>query len=416
MTKLISVSCDPTNTQKSIQQIADAIGKGCWVQLLTKKKEPTSIPHHLLPKGPGVIISSGGSFEGPHQCLQPCTHLDQSAKATGEWLLTQDIKPENCLILNPLPLHHVSGLMPWWRSRVWDCNHAFIPPSLMRDPIALEEFYKALFCKRIGALVISLVPTQLQRLIDNSAGLRWLKSFDVIWIGGSALSDKLAANARSKNIYLAPCYGSTETAAMVTILAPHAFLAGERGCGHPLKDVQLRLNKMSTLEVKSSRLALARWEDGQLKKLEDVNGWWQSGDAANLTLKNGLHQVEIIGRVDTAIHSGGETIFPEKLEARLLNDAKRIGLTVQSLIFIPIKDKEWGERLICLVRWQQQVPTNEQQKQFQDLTQLVKSWDPAERPLSWHRCPQLAPNAAGKWERSKWKSWWEATNKYLNKD
>ena len=31
------------------------------------------------------------------------------------------LAPEQACLFNPLPFHHMSGLMPWWRSRCWGC-------------------------------------------------------------------------------------------------------------------------------------------------------------------------------------------------------------------------------------------------------------------------------------------------------
>ena len=103
---------------------------------------------------------------------------------------------------------------------------------------------------------------------------------------------------------------------MISALPPEDFLAGTKGCGSPLRDVLLRRGADGALWVKSSRLALARWSFQSpmaLESLADPQGWWRSGDAADL-----YSGVTILGRLDGAIHSGGETVFPEQLEIRLL--------------------------------------------------------------------------------------------------
>jgi len=86
-----------------------------------------------------------------------------------------------------------------------------------------------------------LVPTQLARLLAHPDGVAFLQQLQLIWIGGAALPAPLAEQARVLQLPLAPCYGSTETAAMVAALPPERFLAGEPGCGDPLMDVELRL-------------------------------------------------------------------------------------------------------------------------------------------------------------------------------
>ena len=407
MKKLMHLKCNPYNFVECTKQITHAIDNNYWIQLSTAQGNRIDIPNHLLPKEAGVVISSGGSIQGPHHCLQPFSHLDQSAISTGQWLKKIGLEPKDCQIFNPLPLHHVSGLMPWWRSKHWGAKHHWLIPSLMRNPIELEKSYKSLFNKNISPLILSLVPTQLQRLINSSAGLRWLQSFDVIWLGGSGLSDTLAIQARSKKIRLAPCYGSTETAAMVTVLTPKAFLAGEQNCGNPLEDVELRLNKNGALEVRTQRVASARWKDGYLESLHSSDGWWQSGDLAKLITDDSLLKLEIHGRLDTAINSGGETIFPEKLEFKIIEFARKNKLQVQSIIFLPINNEEWGQKLVGLIRWQEKLPRNQQKKQLTEIEEAIKSWLPAERPSEWKECPHLEQNSEGKWERVKWKKWLE---------
>ena len=76
-------------------------------------------------------------------------------------------------------------------------------------------------------LITSLVPTQLYRLLSTEKGIKWLKLFELIWVGGASISDKLIKISRKEKINLAPCYGSTETAAMVTSLKPDEFLKGK---------------------------------------------------------------------------------------------------------------------------------------------------------------------------------------------
>lgn len=66
-----------------------------------------------------VVLGSGGSSGGRRWCVQPLEHLQASADATARWLGVQGIDPAACLHLDPLPLHHVSGLLPLVRSRRW---------------------------------------------------------------------------------------------------------------------------------------------------------------------------------------------------------------------------------------------------------------------------------------------------------
>lgn len=350
--------------------------------------------------GAAVLLGSGGSSGARRWCLQPLEHLQASARATGLWLQSQGLDPAACLHLDPLPLHHVSGLLPLVRSRLWGAALRFLPSAWMRQPalLAAEAPHPA-----ERPTLISLVPTQLQRLISSPEGLDWLRGCALIWVGGAALPAATASLARREGLRLAPCFGATETAAMVCALPPGRFLAGEEGCGPALADVELRLEAGSgAVEIRSGRLCPGWLEGGRLRPLpRDGDGWWRSGDAGLLLPGGGLR---LLGRRDGALISGGETLFPEQLEARLTAEAAAAGLPLAAALVLGLPDPEWGDRLVALLR-----PTAgaDAERLRAGLQELSSGWRAAERPRHWYLCPELAPSAAGKWERGRWRRWLE---------
>jgi O-succinylbenzoic acid--CoA ligase len=352
----------------------------------------------LAPWQAAVVLGSGGSSGRRHWCVQPLDHLRASAAATAAWLEQRGLDPAACLHLNPLPLHHVSGLLPLVRCRSWGATLRLLPPSWLRDPALLAA---ACPLPPGRPALVSLVPTQLGRLLASPEGLAWLRGMAVIWVGGAALPKAAADLARRHDLRLAPCYGATETAAMVAALAPERFLAGESGCGSALCDVELRLDPAgsSALEVRTVRLCPGWLEDGQLRPLpRDGQGWWRSGDAAHLAA-GGLN---LLGRLDGALQSGAETVFPEAVEARLLAAAARDRLPLEAVLVLGLPDADWGERLVALVR---PCAGADGPALIMALQAITATWRPADRPRRWHLCGELAPNAAGKWERSRWRRW-----------
>jgi O-succinylbenzoic acid--CoA ligase len=197
---------------------------------------------------------------------------------------------------------------------------------------------------------------------------------------------------------------------MVVAQAPDPFLQGELGCGAPLDDVELHLDRDGVLRVRTKRLALARWRDGRLDPLVDADGWWCSGDAAALTTAgDGALSVQIRGRIDGAIHCGGETVFPEQLSQRLLHQAQEEGLPLEVVLLLPIASEEWGQRLVALVRCRDGWIESEGWASVQaSMRGLTSKWLPAEQPIEWHPCAVLEPSSTGKWERGRWQRWLES--------
>ena len=370
-----------------------------WAQTLLKPELRSELEATW---GPGVVVGSGGSTGGRRWCLQPLSHLEASAAATAQWLGQEGIDPAACLHLNPLPLHHVSGLLPLVRSNQWGARHQLVPPALLREPEALVEAVVL----PDQPVLLSLVHTQLARLMGVPRAGACLPKGGWVWGGGAALPEALSAQARAAGIRLAPCYGATETAAMVSALPPGQFLAGVSGSGQPLADVRLRIDAPTgAVEVATARLSPGWISDsGALEPLpRTADGWWRSGDAGRLAPAG----LEIFGRLDGAIQSGGETVFPEQLEQRLRALAQAQGWPLQELLLLAVAEPGWGERLTALVRPAE--PAHGEVANGEALIAMlqaaVAAWPPAERPRQWLICGSLAPSPQGKWLRSHWQRW-----------
>jgi O-succinylbenzoic acid--CoA ligase len=198
---------------------------------------------------------------------------------------------------------------------------------------------------------------------------------------------------------------------MVSALPPGQFLAGDSGCGQPLADVRLRIDAPTgAVEVATDRLSPG-WigDSGALEPLpRTADGWWRSGDGGRL----GPTGLEIFGRRDGAIMSGGETVFPEQLEQRLRALAQIQGWPLQEVLLLAVAEPGWGERLTALVRPAE--PANGKQANGEpvngqaliaELQAAVAAWPPAERPRQWQICQSLAPSPQGKWQRGHWQRW-----------
>jgi O-succinylbenzoic acid--CoA ligase len=374
-----------------------------WQLLAADQERPAgeaalALAADRLPEGSGIVVGSGGSSGGRRWCLQPWSHLQGSGAACGQWLVAQGFQLAALTLVNPLPSHHLSGLMPQLRARAWGARLVNLSSAQLKQPaelLALQAHWRR-------PLLLSLVPTQLQRLLADPDGLAWLRGFDLIWVGGAALAGDLAARARQARLRLAPCYGATETAAMVCALEPERFLAGVSGCGHPFADCQLRLGAQGAIALNTPRLSPGWLQDGRLVPFAAASGWWSSGDGGRLT-DQGL---EVLGRLDGAINSGGETVFPEQVEQQLSVLAGAAGLPLEALLLVAEPDPLWGERLVGLFRPLAATNHPGATARLADaLHGLARQLPPSQRPRRWLACPELAPSALGKWQRSHWQRW-----------
>ncbi len=403
MNKLAFVKCLPQKKLECSKKILKNFEKHNWVYLEPPKDQTQFSISSTLPPGAGIIISSGGSMGGANLCFQSVDNLTNSALATGKWLESHGLNPKECVILNSLPLHHVSGFMPWWRHHIWGAQHHWISHAMMHSPIKLHEFSEVLTHKYRRPLITSLVPTQLLSLIDNDYGLKWLQSLAIIWVGGAAIPIGLADQARRKSINLAPCYGTTETVAMVTCLSPKDFLKGSNSVGYPLEDIDIEINNRNLLRIKTSRIAIAKWQGSKFESITNSNGWWEAGDLATYVTLNNKKALQILGRRDSAINSGGETIFPEDIEMQLMTLISREQIPIKHLFILGVSDQKWGQRLVALIRFKN-IKINRYQI-VSLLIELIKEWQPSKKPLHWYDCPKLARNINEKWEVSKWQNW-----------
>ena len=141
----------------------------------------------------------------------------------------------NCV--GVLPLHHVSGLMAWMRTAL--TGGVYVPWDWKR----LEMGERPPRPRGPGFCSISLVPTQLQRMVASAAAATWLRDFDAVFVGGGPRWSELAAAARHVGLPISLGYGMTETAAMVTALRPAEFLAGGENCGSPMPHARVTVGE-----------------------------------------------------------------------------------------------------------------------------------------------------------------------------
>ena len=271
-----------------------------------------------------------------------------------------------------LPLHHVSGLMAWMRCAL--SGGRYVP----WDWADLEagRWPEA----DAGSWFLSLVPTQLQRLLGRPEAVERLRQFRAVLVGGGPVWPDLLERAIDARLPLAPGYGMTETAAMVAALRPEEFLDGWRGCGSPLPHAHLQLDGDGRIQIAAESLFRGYYPGWQ----ED-GGFWTTEDLGRVDEHGSL---DVLGRRDAIIISGGKKIEPAEVEAVL-----RATGEFADAVVLGVPDAEWGEIVVAAYPAEARKPDLEEVGRF-----LARELAPHKRPkkylpIAWAR------NAQGKISR-----------------
>ncbi len=225
-----------------------------------------------------------------------------------------------------LPMRHVAGLMQVVRAVVSGGDVHF---GEYRD-LAEESFPR----KFIENRLVSLVPTQLARLLSSPVAIANLRSATAVFVGGGPMQADMRSRARELDLPVAPTYGTTETAGMVTLLSPELFLAGREGVGTPMPGTELSFDERGILQIRSESLC-SGYHDRDFVK----NTWFQTADFGFLD-KHGSLRIE--GRLDRLVNTGGVKVDPAKVEQAILDT----GL-VEKCFVAGMPDPEWGECLVA---------------------------------------------------------------------
>ncbi len=334
-------------------------------------------------ENPGVIINSSGSKNMPKHCYHSIANLNQSANYCGKWLEEQAFDLSNIIIFNTLPLSHISGFMPLWRSKIWECEYINISRQMIKESKYLLEKTLTIKGKSRKKLITSLVPTQLYRLLLNKDGIYWLNLFDLIWVGGASISKNILKKCIQEKINLSPCYGATETAAMISSLKPREFLNGNLNDGEILKDIKVRINEKNLIEIKTERIGKEVSESSKITDFKNYEGWWESGDIGKKLTKNNKEYLIVFGRVDNTINSGGEIIFLDLIQQRIIDFITKEGLPIKNFKFEKINDNIWGERYRILINFKENTENKNLYKSIKKLEDFSDSFQKFEKPFEW---------------------------------
>jgi O-succinylbenzoic acid--CoA ligase len=288
---------------------------------------PSPEPDPTVPDDVALVVATSGSTGEPRAVMLSAAALRASAAATdarlggpAQWMLA-------------LPPDHIAGLQVLVRSILAGTDPIAAAPGPFRPDAFAADAARLTGPRQY----VSLVPTQLHRLLDDAgAGLAALTRFDAVLLGGAATSPALLARARTAGLAVRTTYGMSETCG---------------GCvydGVPLDGVRVRLEDDGRVLLAGPMLAtgyLGRPDlDAEAFTAEPPAGggtrWLRTSDVGELA----GGRLTVLGRIDDVLVTGGAKVSPAAVE-RVVAELDGVG----EVCVVGLPDAEWGQAVTAVV-------------------------------------------------------------------
>jgi o-succinylbenzoate---CoA ligase len=258
-----------------------------------------------------VVIATSGSTGAPKGVQLSAAALTASAAASLRRIGAGPGERWLCC----LPTFHISGIGVLVRSLLTGT-----------DPVVVPSVSPAVLAAS-GCAHVSLVPTQLRRLVDAGGGPGAVKT---VLLGGAAAADALLDEARRSGWRVITTYGMSETCG---------------GCvydGVPIDNVQVRVGHDSgQIEISGPVLFSGYLGQPELTAAALAGGWFHTSDLGQWRADGRL---AVRGRFDDVINTGGEKVVPGEVEA-VLGTCEGVA----DVVVMGLPDPEWGEAVTAFV-------------------------------------------------------------------
>lgn len=334
-TRLIALIRDPalvppSTLRTSATSLAEAFPPDVFPEVAPHVEDPS------FWEGIDLVLATSGSTAGrPRLVGLSAAAVLASARANhdslggpGKWILA-------------LPAHHVGGAMVLARSVVSGYGPYVVDVSEGFTPEKLLPALEGVTSDPEVPGYLSLVPVQLRACLEGPAHvIEAMTRLRAVLVGGSALDPSLLDAARARGITIVRSYGMTETCG---------------GCVHdgkPLRGVSLRVIDMAgagRLAI-SGPMLMTRYLDADAPFIHEYGRQWLlTGDLGRI---NAGGRVEVLGRADDVIISGGLNVAPAPVR-NAINSMP----TVRDSWVLASPDEKWGQVVTAVVV--PEIPSNE---------------------------------------------------------
>ncbi|MEJ2540019.1 MAG: AMP-binding protein, partial [Gemmatimonadota bacterium] len=284
-----------------------------------------------VPPGTAAVLWTSGTSGRPRGVALGHRGLALHAEATRERL---SLDPRDVWLASLSPAH-VGGLALVTRSLLLGSTLLALGPSSsdrMPDLLRGGDSLPAV-------THLSLVPTQLRRLLDAWGDDAPPGTLRLVLVGGARAPAELVERALFSGWPVALTYGMTEMSSQVATAAPAEVLYDPESVGRPLRGVEIRIADSGEIWTRGATRALAYV--GTEDSLADPDGWYHTGDLGEL---DEAGRLRIRGRRSDRIVSGGVTVDAVEVE-KVLRSHPWVG----EAAVVGLPDPEWGERVAAAV-------------------------------------------------------------------
>jgi O-succinylbenzoic acid--CoA ligase len=261
--------------------------------------------------GTAVVIVTSGSTGTPKGVELSAAALRHSARASLDRIGARPGQRWLCC----LPVSHIAGLQVLIRSLLADST-----------PVICDRLDRAV-AEASEGLHVSLVPTQLRRLLSDGVDLA--QPFRSILLGGAAAPARLLEEASQAGGRVVTTYGMSETCG---------------GCvydGMPLDGVRVRVGQGGLIQIAGAVLFSGYRSRPSGEAAETGESWFTTADLGSVGPDGRL---AVRGRADDVINTGGEKVVAGEVAAALEACA-----AVRAAVVVGRPDPEWGERITAVV-------------------------------------------------------------------
>jgi O-succinylbenzoic acid--CoA ligase len=275
-----------------------------------------------------IVSATSGSTGTPKGVMLSQQALAASASAFGNRFGTN-----NRWVVS-MPVHRIAGIMVLVRS--WFHNSPFeIDPSVGGARTFEAAAFAATTMRAVResnkdgrALMVSLVPTQIARLLESgSVGIEALQSYELVLSGAATTSQPMLNKLRELGIKVSVSYGMTETCG---------------GCvfdGRPLDGVNISLGTKDDIEPGRVTISGPVAASGyrlrpDLDAVSFISGQIQTHDVGKLDSSGLLH---ILGRLDDVVTVGGVNVALSAVESLIRHHP-----AIEDVAVIDLQDELWG--------------------------------------------------------------------------